>query len=210
VTTNTGVSSDSVNYVDVGLKLDVEPNIYLDNEVAIKVNLEVSNVVKEVISKSGTQAYQIGTRSASTVLRLKDGETQVLAGLISDEDRKSGNRVPGIGELPVLSRLFGSGRDDNSRSEIVLSITPHVLRSVRRPDLMTAQFESGTESNIGGRASVASASGAPEPAMAPQLPPPQPRQSPMTGGDDSPAAPQAESPPAVKGPGVEAPRKVLQ
>ncbi|MES2348534.1 MAG: secretin N-terminal domain-containing protein, partial [Pseudomonadota bacterium] len=97
VTTNNGVSADSVNYVDVGLKLDVEPNIYLDDEVAIKINLEVSSVVKEIVSKSGTQAYQIGTRSAATVLRLKDGETQVLAGLISDEDRTTANKVPGVG-----------------------------------------------------------------------------------------------------------------
>ena len=140
VTTNNGVSSDSVNYIDVGLKLDVEPNVYLDDEVAIKINLEVSNVVKEVISKTGTQAYQIGTRSASTVLRLKDGETQVLAGLISDEDRGTANKVPGVGELPVLNRLFGSQKDDAMRSEIVLSITPRLLLSIRRPDLITAEF----------------------------------------------------------------------
>lgn len=149
--TSTGFVADSVNYVDVGLKLEVEPNIYLDEEVAIKVNLEVSNLVREVISKSGTLSYQIGTRNAATVLRLKDGETQVLAGLISDEDRSSGNKVPVIGELPVLSRLFGSQKDDTQRSEIVLSITPRVIRSIRRPDLMAVEFDSGTDANIGGR-----------------------------------------------------------
>jgi type II secretory pathway component HofQ len=85
----TGFVSESINYVDVGLKLEVEPSIYLDEEVAIKVNLEVSSLVREIISKSGSLAYQIGTRGASTVLRLKDGETQILAGLISDEDRSS-------------------------------------------------------------------------------------------------------------------------
>ncbi|WP_226938814.1 secretin and TonB N-terminal domain-containing protein [Janthinobacterium sp. FT14W] len=184
VTTNNGVSSDSVNYIDVGLKLDVEPNVYLDDEVAIKINLEVSNVVKEVISKTGTQAYQIGTRSASTVLRLKDGETQVLAGLISDEDRGTANKVPGVGELPVLNRLFGSQKDDAMRSEIVLSITPRLLRSIRRPDLMTAEFNSGTEASVGGRASVG---GSPEAVAAPE--PAAPRSgSPMTGGDEAPAA----------------------
>ena len=154
VTTNNGVSSDSVNYVDVGLKLDVEPNVYLDDEVAIKINLEVSSVVKEIVSKSGTQAYQIGTRSAATVLRLKDGETQVLAGLISDEDRTTANKIPGVGDLPVLSRLFGSQKDDSTRSEIVLSITPRVLRSIRRPELSAAEFNSGTESDIGGRSQI--------------------------------------------------------
>jgi general secretion pathway protein D len=196
VTTNNGVSSDSVNYLDVGLKLDVEPNVYLDDEVAIKVNLEVSNVVKEVISKTGTQAYQIGTRSASTVLRLRDGETQVLAGLISDEDRGTANKVPGVGELPVLNRLFGSQKDDAMRSEIVLSITPRLLRSIRRPDLTTAEFNSGTETSVGGRASVG---GGAEAAAIPEQAAPR-ASSPMTGGDDAPAAIQTVTPAAsVKG-----------
>ncbi|RYG08111.1 MAG: general secretion pathway protein GspD, partial [Burkholderiales bacterium] len=157
----TGFVSESINYVDVGLKLEVEPNIYLDEEVAIKINLEVSSLVREVISKSGSLSYQIGTRGASTTLRLKDGETQILAGLISDEDRSTSNKVPGVGELPLAGRLFGSTKDDTQRSEILLSITPRVVRSIRRPDLLTAEFESGTESNIGARPLVFAA---PEPA----------------------------------------------
>jgi general secretion pathway protein D len=147
--TSTGFVAESVNYVDVGLKLDVEPNIYLDDEVAIKVNLEVSSLVKEVVSKSGSLSYQIGTRGANTVLRLKDGETQILAGLISDEDRSTANKVPLLGEIPILGRLFGSQKDDTQRSEILLSITPRVVRSLTRPDLTEAEFESGTESSIG-------------------------------------------------------------
>ncbi|WP_332852909.1 secretin and TonB N-terminal domain-containing protein [Duganella sp. S19_KUP01_CR8] len=211
VTTNNGVSSDSVNYVDVGLKLDVEPNIYLDDEVAIKINLEVSSVVKEIVSKSGTQAYQIGTRSAATVLRLKDGETQVLAGLISDEDRTTANKVPGVGDLPVLSRLFGSQKDDSTRSEIVLSITPRVLRSIRRPELSAAEFNSGTESDIGGRSQLGTtlasvpdtaADMAPTPrdaapALAPTLAPAGSSMSGgsgMTGGDAPPAPPAKPEP----------------
>jgi general secretion pathway protein D len=147
--TSTGFASESVNYIDVGLKLEVEPNIYLDEEIAIKVNLEVSSLVREVVSKTGSLSYQIGTRGANTVLRLKDGETQILAGLISDEDRSTANKVPGVGELPVVGRLFGSQKDDTQRSEILLSITPRLLRSIRRPDLLSAEFESGTEASIG-------------------------------------------------------------
>ena len=102
-----GFVSESVTYLDVGLKLEVEPLIYLEDEVGIKVGLEVSNIAREIRSVgSNTLTYQIGTRNATTVLRLRDGETQVLAGLISDEDRRSANRVPGIGELPVIGRLF--------------------------------------------------------------------------------------------------------
>lgn len=147
--TSTGFVSESVNYVDVGLKLEVEPNIYLDEEVAIKINLEVSNLVREILSKSGTLSYQIGTRGANTTLRLKDGETQILAGLISDEDRSTANKVPGLGEMPLFGRLFGSQKDDTQRSEILLSITPRIVRSIRRPDMLAAEFESGTESVIG-------------------------------------------------------------
>ena len=145
----TGFVAESVNYVDVGLKLEVEPNIYLDDEVAIKINLEVSSLVREVLSKSGSLSYQIGTRNATTVLRLKNGETQILAGLISDEDRSSANKVPGLGEIPLAGRLFGSQKDDTQRSEILLSITPRIVRAIRRPDLLEAEFESGTESGIG-------------------------------------------------------------
>lgn len=147
--TATGFTAESVSYIDVGLKLDVEPNIYLDDEVAIKVNLEVSNLVREIISKSGALSYQIGTRGANTVLRLKDGETQILAGLISDEDRSTANKIPGLGEMPLLGRLFGSQKDDTQRNEILLSITPRVVRSIKKPELALAEFESGTEASIG-------------------------------------------------------------
>jgi general secretion pathway protein D len=147
--TSTGFVSESVNYVDVGLKLEVEPNIYLDDEVAIKMNLEVSSLVREIVSRGGTLAYQIGSRGATTTLRLKDGETQILAGLISDEDRSTANKLPVVGDLPVAGRLFGSQKDDNQRTEILLSITPHIVRTIGRPDMVDAEFESGTESSIG-------------------------------------------------------------
>lgn len=147
--TSTGFVSESVSYVDVGLKLEVEPNIYLNEEVGIKINLEVSSLVREILSKSGTLSYQIGTRGANTVLRLKDGETQILAGLISDEDRTTANKVPLLGELPVAGRLFGSQKNANERSEILLSITPRIVRSILRPDMLLAEFESGTETNVG-------------------------------------------------------------
>jgi general secretion pathway protein D len=149
--TSTGFVSESVTYVDVGLKLDVEPTIYPDGEVAIKVALEVSNVVNQVQTKSGSLAYQIGTRTAQTVLRLKDNENQVLAGLINDEDRRSANKIPFLGDIPIAGRLFGSQANDNSKTEIVLSITPRILRNVQRPGAAIMEFESGTESSLGSR-----------------------------------------------------------
>ena len=149
-TTSTGVISESVSYLDVGLKLDVEPSVLMRDDVQIKVGLEVSNIVREIRSNSGTLTYQIGTRNAGTTLRLKDGETQVLAGLISDEDRSTASRVPGLGDLPLLGRLFSSQRDERNKTEIVLLITPRILRSdsIRQPAL--TEFRGGTENTIGG------------------------------------------------------------
>lgn len=148
-TTATGFVSEAVNYLDVGLKLDVEPSVFLDDEVGIKVALEVSSIVREIRSPTGTLTYQIGTRNASTTLRLKDGETQVLAGLISDEDRKSANQVPGLGDIPVIGRLFGSHQDTANKTEIVLLMTPRVVRNLARPELRLEEFPGGTESAIG-------------------------------------------------------------
>lgn len=145
--TATGFASQSVQYLDVGLKLEVEPSIYLQDEVAIKVSLEVSNIVREV-QTAGVLTYQIGSRSAAAVLRLKDGETQVLAGLINDQDRRTASGVPGLGDLPVAGRLFRSQRDDVQKSEIVLSITPHLIRNVTLPDATASEFLSGTEATL--------------------------------------------------------------
>lgn len=147
--TGASVVTGSVQYVDVGLTLEVEPTIYLDNEVAIKVDLEVSNIIREIFNTtSGTLAYQIGTRNASTILRLRDGETQVLAGLIQDIERDTSNRIPGLGDMPILGRLFGTDKTTAEKSEIVLSITPRIIRSQPRPSSEHTEFWYGTESSV--------------------------------------------------------------
>jgi general secretion pathway protein D len=155
--TSTGFVSETVNYVDVGLKLEVEPSVYAGDEVSIKINLEVSSLVREITTASGTLSYQIGTRNAQTVLRLTDGETQILAGLINKEDRKSANGLPFISRLPLLSRLFGSKKNDVQNTEIVLSITPHLIRGVRRAGMDEMEFESGTANHLRGTSVGASA-----------------------------------------------------
>lgn len=144
-TGQTGFVSDSVSYVDVGLKLEVEPTVFADDDVSIKVGLEVSSLGAQIKTNSGTTAYQIGTRNASTVLRLRDGETQLLAGLISTEEKSSASRVPGLGDLPIAGRLFSNQLDSGNRNELVLSITPRVLRNVRSGSAADAEFWVGTE-----------------------------------------------------------------
>ncbi|WP_175873178.1 tetratricopeptide repeat protein [Burkholderia sp. BCC0397] len=144
--------TESVNYLDVGLKLDVEPEIHVDNDVTIKVALEVSNIVKEVRSSAtGLLAYQIGTRNANTVLRLHEGETQVLAGLIQNNTHESGTHIPGLGKIPMLGRLFSNNSDTTTRSEIVLLITPHITRSLAMPNAYAQAFPSGTAEQVSAR-----------------------------------------------------------
>jgi general secretion pathway protein D len=147
-TANVGVSA-AVNYLDVGLMLEVEPTIRLDDDVEIKVGLEVSSISKEVTGPQNSLAYQIGTRNASTVLRLRDGETQVLAGLISDSERSTTYAIPGLGSIPALGRLFSDHSKDKSKTEIVLLITPHVVRNITPEASVRATWPAGTESAVG-------------------------------------------------------------
>ena len=145
----TGFVAETVNYLDVGLKLEVEPTVHLEGDVAIRVALEVSNISREVVSRAGTVAFQVGTRNASTTLRLRDGETQVLAGLINDEDRRSLIQVPGLAGLPLVGRLFTHHNDTVNKTEVVLLITPRVVRAVERPGVEIEQFLSGSELEVG-------------------------------------------------------------
>jgi general secretion pathway protein D len=113
------------------------------------VNLEVSSITKEVSNpSSGSLAYQIGTRTASTVLRLKDGETQVLAGLINNTDTKSGSGIAGLSEMPILGRLFSNKSDKAGKTEVVLSITPHIVASAKLQEAGSIEYWTGTDSTL--------------------------------------------------------------
>lgn len=189
---NVGVS-ENISYIDVGLKLDVEPTIYRGNDVLIKVSMEVSNIAGSQTTKNGSVAYSFGTRSASTILRLHDGETQVLAGLINDDDRESISKIPGAGDLPVVGRLFGKNRDEGKKSEIILSITPRVVRNAQWRDQTELEFSSGAEARTrdqgesSGSGSVRFSSTA-----APAAP--TPSNTPTTGSASSPSAAPVTAP----------------
>ena len=152
--TGTPVVTGSIQYIDLGLKLEVEPDIHMDGEVGIKTSLEVSSLGAAVTNGIGadqTTAYRVNTRVANTALRLKDGETQILAGLISNEDRNNATKVPGLGDVPILGRLFSSHKHDKNKTELILAITPHIVRNIHQPDAEMAAYWSGTDSNIRSR-----------------------------------------------------------
>ena len=146
-TANVGIS-ESVQYVDVGLTLNVEPRITPDNYVNIKIALEVSSLGEKTVTRNGATVYTIGTRNANTILRLKNGETQVLAGLISDDERKNTSKLPGLGDIPLIGRLFSNQQDQKSKTEIVLAITPRIVSNITRPSAEISEYWSGTDTVI--------------------------------------------------------------
>ncbi len=166
-TATSAVYNTSVQYVEVGIKIEVEPTIYADGEVAIRLVLEVSSNGGQnaEAAKTGTIAYTISTRSVSTVLRLKDGQTEIIGGLIQDQDRAAATKIPGLGDIPILGRLFGVQTDTKNKKEIIMSITPRIIRNNRQVDSDLLEMWSGTETNMrfGNRVRAVTATAAPVP-----------------------------------------------
>ncbi len=171
---STGFVSESVNYIDVGINLDVEPTILLADEVSIKVALEVSNQTNQLTTSSGTVTYTLGSRHANTVLRLKNGETQVLAGLFRDDAQDTVNKVPWFSKLPLLGGLFSDNNANRMKKEIVLLITPRILSNIVPPDAAYTIFPSGIDkAPPAGSAKASKQDYAPPPQPAPVVQTPQ-------------------------------------
>jgi general secretion pathway protein D len=130
-TTTTYTPTVSYTYQDIGVKIEIEPKVHHNKEVTIKLKSEVSNISGYVKAASGSLTGDqpiIGTREATTVLRLEDGETSLLAGLIRQEDSKSLSGLPGLSEVPILRRLFSDTTDKKLSTDVVMLITPHIIR----------------------------------------------------------------------------------
>jgi general secretion pathway protein D len=139
----TGQIRTTYDYKDIGILLNTQPIIHLDNSVTVKVSLEVSSLGANIGTQSDP-AYSIGTRSADTVMLLRDGETAIIGGLIRDEDRKTRLRVPLLGDIPAIGALFTSKDDSSNRSDVLLTITPRVVRGWDIPDKDAQMFTSGS------------------------------------------------------------------
>lgn len=144
--TSTGTSVN-VQYVDVGVKVNAEPTIQLNNEVAIKLGLEVSSILgrEKVGTDQATTVVTIGTRNLDTVLSLKDGETSIIGGLMQKSETDSKKKVFLLGDIPVLGNLFSNTGKSNDKSELLLAITPRIVRGVTVPENDVAAFWSGRE-----------------------------------------------------------------
>jgi general secretion pathway protein D len=138
-----GFVSQNVNYIEVGIKLDVEPVIQMQDQVSIKVGMEVSNITDQVTTSTGVLAYTIGSRNANTTLQLRNNETQILAGLFRDDEQKTQRRVPWLGNLPMIGKLFSNNNQDKRKNEIVLLITPRIMHNISPANAVYSLIPSG-------------------------------------------------------------------
>lgn len=138
----------SIEFRDTGVKLTVEPSIRLGGELALKMKIEVIRLGDQVTLQASppiTQ-FKFGNRSAETMLNIKDGETIVLGGLLQEEDRKTRVTIPWLGDLPLIGNLISSFKTERVTTEVILTITPHIVQNMTPPGLSTQAFWSGTES----------------------------------------------------------------
>jgi general secretion pathway protein D len=140
----TGQSRTQFDYKEIGIRLSVEPTVHLDNSALVKLALEVSSL-GENLGTTNEPAFRIGTRNADTIMLLRDGETAILGGLIRDEERKSHVKIPWFGDIPLVGGLFTSFDDSAGRTDVLLTITPRVVRGWDVPSRQLLQFYSGTE-----------------------------------------------------------------
>ena len=173
----------SFNYENIGVNIDITPRTHHDDEVSLALKIDVSS-----ISGSGFGGLPtFASRAISTVIRLRDGETNLLAGLIRDDERRVLEGVPGLSDLPLVGRLFARNRRETQETDIVLTLTPRIIRVLDLTEEDLRPFRVGGESQAGGVIEL--------PAL-PVLPPQDPaQQAPAT----QPAPPQP-APPAGAAP----------
>ncbi len=138
----------SFQYTDVGIRIDLEPRVHHNQEVTLKIKVEVSTINGQVQGSGGQSQPIIGTRTIDSVIRLQDGETNFLAGLIRTDENSSDRGLPGLSEIPLLGRLFSNKRNENQRTDVILTLTPHIIRNAEITEDDLAPIWVGTEANI--------------------------------------------------------------
>ncbi|MDH4192967.1 MAG: tetratricopeptide repeat protein [Nitrospirota bacterium] len=136
----------SIEFKDTGIKVTVEPTIHLINAITLRLQIEVTRLGQRVLLQTSPEIsqFRFGTRTADTALNIRDGETVILGGLISEEDMKTREAVPGIDDIPGLGSLLSNSKTDKNTTEVILVITPHIVRSVQPPQLAKQTLWSGT------------------------------------------------------------------
>jgi type II secretory pathway component GspD/PulD (secretin) len=123
----TATTAESVTFVDVGVNLSVKPTINPDGFVTMKIKPEVSSVDRTLTTASKNVIPIVRTSEAETTVTVKDGRTIVIAGLIEDKTIDTVNKVPLLGDIPLLGRLFRSNKVEVDRTELAIFLTPRII-----------------------------------------------------------------------------------
>jgi len=182
-------------YLDVGVNIDVTPHVHANGEVTLKISMDVSAVTGQQ-NIGGISQPIIGQRKIEHEIRLKDGEANLIGGIMEDQQTKQLSGIPGLAQIPILKYLFGQTTQDHSENEIVFAIVPHIIRSSDVNEMNQRAIDIGTSTTIELRHSSRAAAPAIAPAPATQNPAQAPAQPAM-----SPAGPAPNAQPPASQPG---------
>ncbi len=166
----------SFNYENIGVNIDITPRTHLNNDVTLALAISVTSISGEGFGGLPT----FGNRLIKTTIRLRDGETNMLAGLIRDDERKVRDGIPGLSDIPAVGHLFGHSSNERTQTDVILMLTPRIVRVLELTEDDLRAFQMGRDS----------ASGAPPPPGAP------------AGGVDMPL-PDEQAPPPAEPPDVQ-------
>lgn len=174
-------------YLDVGVNIDITPRVHAGREVSLKISMDISSVTGQS-NIGGISQPIIGQRKIEHEIRLKEGEVNLLGGMLEDQQTRSLSGIPGLAQIPILKYLFSQTQTDHSENETVFALIPHIVRGQELSELNQRALEVGTASAIELRR-VSHAS-PPAPSTAPATAPPT---------QPSPAQPAPQTPPQAGG-----------
>ena len=134
-------------YLDVGVNIDITPHVHANGEVTLKILMDVSAVTGQQ-NIGGISQPIIGQRKIEHEIRLKDGEANLLGGIMEDQQTKSLSGIPGLAQIPILKYLFGQTTQDHSENQIVFAIVPHIIRGSDVQELNQRPIDIGTATTI--------------------------------------------------------------
>ena len=195
-------------YLDVGVNIDITPHVHANGEVTLKITMDVSAVTGQQ-NIGGISQPIIGQRKIEHEIRLKDGEANLLGGIMEDQQTKSLSGIPGLAQIPILKYLFGQTTQDHSENQIVFAIVPHIIRSTDVNEVNQRPIDIGTATTIGLRhvsRTQTTPAAAPGQSTTPSIAPApanqtSPSQPPVRPGAAQPAAPAASflfDPPTIQ------------
>src|SRR5437899_4942427 len=167
-------------YLDVGVNIDITPRVHAAREVTLKISMDISNVTGQS-NIGGISQPIIGQRKIEHEIRLKEGEVNLLGGMLEDSTTKSLSGIPGLSQIPILRYLFGQTNTEHRENEIVFALIPHIVRSQDLSELNQRALQVGTASAIELRRVSRPApgdGGAPTQTPPPAQPAPPPAQTP--------------------------------